>query len=89
MLTLLIVALTLIASLASAYWRMRRALTAVRAEQRITEAAVARGHSANIAQLVAGVRVYRAEQDVLAAADAIVTHALTQHSTQHGSGDPS
>lgn len=89
MLTALIVALTLTAGLTVAWWRMRRALTAVQAERRITDAAVARDHSANIAQLMDGVRRYRAEQAVLAAADAIVTHALTQHSTQHGSGDPS
>jgi len=89
MLTALIVALLSTAGLTVAWWRMRRALTAVQAERRITEAAVARDHSASVARLVAGARAYRAEQDVLAAATAIVTHALTQHSTQHGSGDPS
>ncbi|MEU7435711.1 hypothetical protein AB0B07_33460 [Streptomyces sioyaensis] len=91
MLTALTVALLSTAGLTVACWRMRRALTAVTAEQatrRITEAAIARDHAANVARLVAGARAYRAEQDVLAAADAIVTHALNQHS-QHGSGDPS
>ncbi|MFE1767289.1 hypothetical protein ACFW81_24105 [Streptomyces angustmyceticus] len=88
MLTALIVALTLTAGLAVAWWRMRRALTAVQAERRITDAAVARDHSASVAQLVEGVRRYRAEQAVLAAADAVVTTALAQHA-QHRNGDPS
>lgn len=88
MLTALTVALTFTAGLTVAWWRMRRALTAVQAERRITDAAVARDHSANVAQLMAGVRRYRNEQAVLAAADAIVTAALAQHA-QHRNGDPS
>ncbi|MEW9521832.1 hypothetical protein [Streptomyces tubercidicus] len=92
MLTALTVALLSTAGLTVAWWRMRRALTAVTAEQatrRITDAAVARDHSASVARLMDGIRRYRNEQAVLAAADAIVTHALNEHSTQHGSGDPS
>lgn len=89
MLTALTVALLSTAGLTVAWWRMRRALTAVQAERRITEAAIARDHSAKVAQLLDGVRQYRAERDVVAAADTILTHALTQHSTQHESGDSS
>ena len=89
MLTLLTVALLpTAAALALAWWRARQDLTAAHAERRITEAALVRDHAAGTARLHAALHAHQREQAALTAADAILTHALTQHSTQHGSGDP-
>lgn len=83
MLTALTVALTLTARLAYAWWRMRRALIAVQAERRITEAAIARDHAAGVERLLAAMRQHDTEQAVIASADAVLTNALARHA-QHG-----
>jgi hypothetical protein len=85
-LTLLSAALT--AALMAICWRMHRRHAAELAARRLVEAALVRDRIALEARTKATLQARFDETAVLASADAIITHALTQHSTQHGSGDP-